>query len=134
VQPSVGSWECSLQASSTTDLIPVYPGRPPVLRVGPSWVYVSVHDAEFLRKHAEHRQRVTSWHPDNKSRKWVRGAPSRPKKFRQVMGAYLQWLMSEMIWYEKIGLGPPIPIPHSIAQRVQELRGAHRWMNRPRSR
>lgn len=80
-----------------TELIPVYPGRPPVLRFHNAWIYVSVHDQDHIRHRSIWRQLLASKHPD-------RGGP--PGEFRSLMTQYAGWLQREKAWYAQLGLEP----------------------------
>lgn len=85
-----------------TSMIPVYPGRPPVLKTKEGvWVYVSMHDQAYLRALKDFRAQLVATHPDRcKTKRAVirwRGIQARLKLF----------LQKEATWYYRLGLMPP---------------------------
>lgn len=94
------SWAIAESAGPMPDtaLIPVFAGRPPVLRVQGAWVYVSVHDQAHLTERARRRRALALKHPD---------AGGYAREFGATKRAYERWLRAEQAWYAALGLDLP---------------------------
>lgn len=79
-------------------LLPVLPNRPAVVPSEGGRVYISVHDAEYLRLRAEWKQQLVDAHPDRAGSSF---------RFRRLMKARDRWEASETAWYAQYGLRPP---------------------------
>lgn len=82
------------------DLVPVLPGRPPIVKHAGQYVYVSVHDHAYLQRRAALLARLADAHPD---------ASGAAAVFRSRRRAYERWLQEEVRWYAELGLEPPRP-------------------------
>jgi hypothetical protein len=82
-----------------TELIPVIPGRPPVLKKDGQWHYISLHDKAYLARLRSFRNLLTQAHPDR---------PGGSTKAFVNVGRNLKiWKDSERAWYWLLGLMPP---------------------------
>jgi hypothetical protein len=116
--------------TTSTALLPVSPGRPPVLVVQGCKVFVAVHDEYYRRTFREFKNRCKLTHPDLNQRIPVRpfastrdGQPvivrgharksgSGPdtkavRAFRRLRRRFELWLAEETRWYAALGLEPP---------------------------
>ena len=80
------------------DLVRSLTGRPPIVKLDGWVIYLSVHDAEYLRTRREWRQKLRVAHPDQGGSAY---------RFRLSMGAYRSWLATENRYYARLSLTPP---------------------------
>jgi biotin operon repressor len=80
--------------------LPVYRDRPSVVPHEGGRIYISVHDAEYLRLRAEWKQKLADEHPDRTGRSFA---------FRKLIKQREAWEASEAKWYAQHGLTPPNP-------------------------
>ena len=98
-----------------SDLIPVLPHRPAVLPHAGGIIFLSVHDAAYLREQASWKRQLMAAHPD---RQWPRTRTYRGgttgqqrygsiERFAKTLKAYKLWHAQENAWYGALGLTPP---------------------------
>ncbi len=87
--------------------LPVYRDRPAILPSAGGRVYISVHDAEYLRQRSEWKRKLADAHPD---------AGGTSFRFRQAVKARDRWQATEEAWYGQHGLTPPLPVSTSDAR------------------
>ncbi len=82
-------------------VLPVYQDRPAIVPGPDGWrIYISVHDAEYLRQRAEWKRKLADAHPD---------AGGTSFRFRQAVKARDRWEADEEAWYAQHGLTlPPV--------------------------
>jgi biotin operon repressor len=95
--------------------LPVYRDRPSVVPHEGGRIYISVHDAEYLRQRAEWKRKLAEAHPDSPT--------GTAFSFRQTLKKRDRWDADETAWYARYGLTPPespkdiptppITVPHS---------------------
>ena len=90
-----------MAVSTRTELIRVFGTRPPVITRDGGTVFVSVHDAEFLRARLAWKRQAVLAHPD-------RGGTT--AAFRAAWQGYRRWLRNEAKWYVSHGIMPPSTI------------------------
>jgi hypothetical protein len=84
------------------ELIPTYNGRPSVVKQNNCTIYLSVHDAEFLRQWRAWRLRLAAAHPDT-------GGTA--VRFRKALVMYREWQYVQAKFYNEVGVEPPRPLP-----------------------
>ena len=87
--------------------------RPARVFIDGAWVYVHIHDAEYLRIKADYRRRLAAAHPD-------RGGSA--YDFRTVSNSRRGWLAREVIYYARLGLTPPDNAHASTPGLAQNIR------------
>lgn len=102
-----------------SELIPLYPGRPPVIKRGPEWFYVSVRDANFLSKMRAFRRTLAQAHPDrNKGETY---------QFRILCKKRDAFLKTETKWYHDLGLSVPGGTAPEIITKALPKHTGPRW-------
>lgn len=101
------------------------PDRPPVICeactrargacrcVSPIWLYLHIHDAEYMRERAAWRRKLAATHPDAGGAAW---------RFREVSKARRAWIAREVIFYARLGLTPPDGAQAQVAGIAQNIR------------
>jgi hypothetical protein len=80
------------------ELIPLYPNRPPVLKLGGQVHYISVHDQEYFRKLREFRDAMMMTHPDR---------TGTSELFLAIKKKRDSYKLREKKFYFRLGLTPP---------------------------
>jgi biotin operon repressor len=88
--------------------VPVYRDRPATITKDGVTVYVSVHDAEYLRQKAVWKQRLADAHPD-------RGGTDHA--FRRLTKHRERWQAEEGAWYAALGLAAPDSLAVVVPER-----------------
>ena len=83
-------------------LIPLLPHRPAVLPHAGGTIFLSVHDAAYLREQASWKRQLMEAHPDRRDGRSRRGG-----RVRKVIAGYRAWQAEERAWYATVGLMPP---------------------------
>jgi hypothetical protein len=96
--------------------LPVYRDRPAIVPSpdGRGRVYISVHDAEYLRQKSEWRRKLFEAHPDHG------GSDLRFHRTRRQQKA---WEQSEADWYAQYRLTPPLVSPRAVIDATVPQRG-----------
>lgn len=98
-------------------LIPVRQNRPAILEHAGGVIYVSLHDAEYLRRKSEWKRLIAATHPDRGG-----GATTARRLLRQRHA----WQQAEDAWYAMLGLTPPdkaTVLSLSLRQTRKALKG-----------
>jgi hypothetical protein len=98
--------------TSAAALLTTYPDRPAVVPHQRGRVYVSVHDAEYLRQKAEWKQRLAAVHPDTTGHSGF--------TFRKLLKERTRWEADERAWYAQFNLTPP-DVLRPVAEPTPEL-------------
>ena len=79
--------------------LPVYRDRPAFIPHAGGRIYISVHDAEYLRQRSEWRRKLAAAHPDSPT--------GNSFTFRRLKSQRDKWEATEVEWYAQHGLTPP---------------------------
>ena len=92
-------------------MIQTFAGRPSVLNIGGTTIFLSVHDAEFMRQWRIWRHRLAQAHPDGGGSSY---------KFRRALSKYQHWQFQQAEFYQAVGVEPPkvLPEPKSFSGQI----------------
>lgn len=96
------------------EMIPIIPGRPPVVTIGSSGtlgkactIFLSIRDTEYLRQSKRLREDVIARHPDKHPLATPLEQYNLNRSFRKRMRLYQAWKLSQRRSYWLLHLMPP---------------------------